>query len=136
MKNIRSSVALVSVCSVLLVATAAGQVSGDTENGKQPYYDHACYSCHGYGGIGRRNIANNASGILVSEEVFITYLRARADQNPQFPTQSMPNYAESSLSDDDARDIYAFIRTLKDDPPEVDDIPALKGILEDAETGL
>jgi cytochrome c553 len=136
MKNIRSSVALVSVCSVLLVATAAGQVSGDTENGKQLYYDHACYSCHGYGGIGRRNIANNASGILVSEEVFITYLRARADQNPQFPTQSMPNYAESSLSDDDARDIYAFIRTLKDDPPEVDDIPALKGILEDAEKGL
>ncbi len=136
MKNIRSSVALVSVCSVLLVATAAGQDSGDTDNGKQLYFDHACYSCHGYGGIGRRNIANNASGILVSEEVFITYLRARADQNPQFPTQTMPNYAASSLSDDDARDIYAFIRTLKDDPPEVDDIPALKGILEDAETGL
>lgn len=120
---------------VILIATAAfGQATGDAETGKQLYYDHACYGCHGYGGIGRRNIANNVSGIMVSEQVFITYLRGRADMNPEFPTQSMPNYAEGSLSDDEARDIYAYIRTLKDNPPEIEDIPALRGILEDAKT--
>ena len=118
---------------LLFVAAAFSQDAGNVENGRQLYYDHACYGCHGYGGIGRRNIVNNASGILVSEQVFITYLRARADQNPQFPTQTMPNYDESSLSDDDARDIYAFIRTLKDEPPPLEDIPALQGILDAAE---
>jgi mono/diheme cytochrome c family protein len=132
MKNIKKPFVLVAACSVLLVATAVGQTSGNADNGKELYYDHACYSCHGYGGIGRHNIANNASGILVNEQVFITYLRARADMNPQFPTQSMPNYAEESLSDDEVKDIYAYIRTLKDEPPEVEDIPALKSILDDA----
>ena len=132
MKNIKRYIPLPLIL-VLSVAAALAQETGDVDNGKQLYYDHACYSCHGYGGIGRRNIANNVSGLMVSEQVFITYLRARADQNPQFPTQTMPNYDESSLSDDDARDIYAFIRTLKDEPPPLEDIPALQGILDAAE---
>jgi cytochrome c len=121
------------VFTALLATTAVGQDSGDLERGKKLYYDHGCYSCHGYNGIGRHNIANNSSGTLVNEQVFITFLRARADQNPQFPTQSMPNYAAESLSDADARDIYGYIRTFRDEPPAVQDIPALKEIVSDAE---
>ena len=60
-------------------------------------------------------------------------MRARADQNPLFPTQSMPNYSADGLSDENAKDIYAYIRTFKDEPPAVNDIPVLKGILDDAE---
>ena len=45
----------------------------------------------------------------------------------------MPNYAQESLSDSDALDIYAYIRTFKDDPPAVEDIPALKAILDAAQ---
>jgi cytochrome c len=97
------------------------------------YYDYGCYGCHGFSGIGRKNLANGVSGILFNETVFLAYLRARADQNPLFPTQSMPNYAEASLPDKDALDIYAYIRTFKDDAPEVDEIPVLKAILQDAE---
>ena len=127
-----------------------GPVTGDAENGRQLYYDHACYGCHAYTGIGRKRlmgsptgvfgveprevtyIANDSSGVLVNEQVFITFLRARSNMNPKFPTQSMPYYPESSLSDSDAKDIYAFIRTFEDDPPPVEDIPALKEILDDA----
>jgi hypothetical protein len=69
---------------------------------------------------------------MVNEQVYLAYLRGRADQNPLFPTQSMPNYAEGSLPDDEALDIYAYIRTFRDDPPEVEDIPVLRDILEDA----
>jgi len=112
---------------------AFGPISGDVEKGKQLYYDHACYSCHGYQGIGRRNLTNDVSGIMSSEAVYLTFLRGRIDMNPLFPTQSMPNYPADSLADDDALDIYAYIRTFKDNPPEVDDIPALRLILEDAE---
>lgn len=129
---------VVGLSSIFLLATAVAQVefgpiSGDAEEGKQSYYDYGCYGCHGYNGIGRQNLANDVSGIMFNETVFLTYLRARADMNPLFPTQSMPNYSAEGLSDENAKNIYAYIRTFKDDPPEVDDIPALKGILEDAE---
>jgi hypothetical protein len=66
--------------------------------------------------------------------LFLTYLRARADQNPMLPVQNMPYYPASSLPDGDALDIYAYIRTFRDDPPAVEDIPALKAILDAAES--
>ena len=121
---------LAGVAAVSIASLALGQ---DLERGKQAYYDYACYACHGFQGIGRRNITNRASGILVSEEVFLIYLRARADHNPAISEQSMPHYPASSLPDDVARDIYAYILTFEDDPPPVEDIPALQGILDDAE---
>ena len=46
----------------------------------------------------------------------------------------MPNYPATSLPDSDALDIYAYIRTFRDDPPAVEDIPALKAILDAAES--
>ncbi|MBJ89933.1 MAG: hypothetical protein CMO98_08760 [Woeseia sp.] len=125
--------ALILVIAILFTTMEISQASGDPDRGKQLYYDHSCYACHGYNGIGRRSLANNASGLMINEEIFIIYLRARADQNPQFPTQTMPNYDESSLPDSEARDIYAYIRTLIDQPPPVAEIPALQGILDDAE---
>ena len=132
---IKHKVSLVAVVATFASLPVVGQApGGDVENGKQVYYDQACFGCHGFQGIGRRNLANDASGIMVNEQVFINYLRARADQNPLFPTQNMPNYPASSLSDADARDLYAYIRTFRDDPPEVEDIPVLKAILEDAES--
>jgi len=128
---------VIALSSVFLLTTAVAQVefgpiSGDAEQGKQSYYDYGCFGCHGYNGIGRHNLANDVSGIMFNEAVFLTYLRARADMNPLFPTQSMPNYSADSLSDEDAKDIYAYIRTFKDEPPAVKDIPALQGILDEA----
>jgi cytochrome c len=121
---------IAGIAAVSIASLALGQ---DLERGKQAYYDHACYACHGFQGIGRRNITNRASGILVSEEVFLIYLRARADHNPAISEQTMPHYPASSLPDDVARDIYAYILTFEDNPPPVEDIPALQGILDDAE---
>jgi len=137
MMKLKNRYAALVAASVFFVATAGAQVefgpiSGDADKGKQAYYDYGCFGCHGYGGIGRQNLANDVSGIMFNETVYLTFLRARADQNPLFPTQSMPNYPAESLSDEDALDIYAFIRTFKDDPPAVEDIPALKAILDAA----
>ncbi len=127
-----TSVACLTALGSAVAQVQFGPITGDAGKGEQLYYDQACYGCHGYQGIGRRNLANDVSGIMFSEEVFITYLRARAELNPRFPTQDMPNYAEESLSDEEAKDIYAYIRTFKDEPPAVDDIPVLKSILDTA----
>lgn len=126
-------ITIAGLAAVLIASLAIGQESANLERGKQAYYDYACYACHGFQGIGRRNIANRASGILVSEEVFLIYLRARGDHNPAISEQTMPHYPASSLPDDVARDIYAYILTFEDTPPPVEDIPALQGIIDDAE---
>ena len=126
-------VTIAGMAALAIGSLAFGQETADLERGKQAYYDYACYACHGFQGIGRRNIANRASGVLVSEEVFLIYLRARGDHNPAISEQTMPHYPASSLPDDVARDIYAYILTFEDNPPPVEDIPALQGILDDAE---
>ena len=126
-------ITIAGLAAISIASLAIGQESANLERGKQAYYDYACYACHGFQGVGRRNIANRASGILVSEEVFLIYLRARAGHNPAISEQTMPHYPASSLPDDVARDIYAYILTFEDDPPPVEDIPALQGILDDAE---
>jgi cytochrome c553 len=104
---------------VLLRQAQAQDVSGDIEKGERLFYSFACYSCHGYGGTGRTPLSSETSGILSSETRFLTYLRLRADQNPINPNNSMPNYAASTLSDEQALDIYAYLRSLNDDSPAV-----------------
>lgn len=124
------------LCTAVIGSVSAqvelGVISGDAKQGKELYYQHGCYGCHGYSGIGKRNLANNVSGLMFSEQVFLLYLRARGELNPSLPTQRMPSFSEQVLSNAQALDIYAYIRTFKDTPPEVEDIPVLKAILDGA----
>jgi mono/diheme cytochrome c family protein len=110
----------------------AQDVSGNAGNGEQLFYSFACYSCHGYGGTGRTPLSRETSGILSSETLFLTYLRLRADQTPINPNNSMPNYDVSTLSDEQALDIYAYLVSLDDDPPAVADNPAMQELLDAA----
>ena len=116
----------------LLQNTHAQDLSGDIEKGEQLYYNFACYSCHGYNATMRVPLVGDASGIMSSEQVFLTYLRLRADQNPINPKNAMPNYAASTLSDEQALAIYAYIKSVKDESPEVEDNPVMQEILEAA----
>jgi mono/diheme cytochrome c family protein len=112
----------------------AQDVSGDAEKGEQLFYDFACYSCHGYGGTGRNPLSRETSGILSSEALFLTFLRLRADQNPVNPNNSMPNYDASTLSDEQAQDIFAYLVSLDDDPPTVAENPVMQEILNAAKS--
>ncbi len=52
---------------------------------------------------------------------------------PETPSTSMPNFSEASVSDKQAKDLYAYIRTFKSSaPPDVKDAPALNAIVEAA----
>jgi mono/diheme cytochrome c family protein len=97
------------------------------------YYDHGCYGCHGFSGYGRKDLNHTGSPILVNEDVFIAFLRGRADMAPIFPVTDMPNYPANSLSDTQAHDLYAYIRSMPATTVEVGDIPVLRNILEEAE---
>src|ERR1700722_3346444 len=107
-------------------------VTGNAAAGKALYYSYACYACHGYNGeTGARAFVGNW-GNLATEDRFISFLRGRANVAPIVPSTSMPNFAEASLSDKKAKDIYASIRTFKSNAPEAKDIPTLNAIVDAA----
>ena len=134
-KNLLSSlvVSLVSALSSPVLITAE-PITGNAANGKEPYFNHGCYACHGYRGIGKHNIANDVSGIMMNESVFLIFLRARSELNPPLPFQGMPHYPESSLADAEALDIYAYIRTFKDSPPLAESNTTLQAIIRSAQS--
>jgi mono/diheme cytochrome c family protein len=105
-------------------------VTGNAANGKPLYYQYSCYACHGYNGeTGARPFVGRW-GNLATEQGFIAFLRARADVAPAAPATNMPNFPASTLSDKQAKDIYAYIRTFKSNSPEAKDIPAFNAILD------
>ena len=105
-------------------------VTGNAVTGKKLYYDHACYSCHGFNGeTGARAFVPNWPANLATERSFIAFLRGRANLAPVQPSTSMPNYPVESVSDAQAKDIYAYIRSFKSTPPPIEKIPVMNQIL-------
>ena len=103
-------------------------VTGNAVAGKQLYFDYSCYACHGYNGETGRAFVGNW-GNLQTEAGFIAFLRLRGDRASATPATSMPNFPENTLSEKQAKDIYAYIRTFKSNSPEVKDIPTLNSIV-------
>ena len=112
------------------VTTLTSPVTGNAVTGKKLYYDHACYSCHGFNGeTGARAFVPNWPANLATERSFTAFLRGRANVAPVQPSTSMPNYPVESVSDAQAKDIYAYIRSFKSAPPPVEKIPVMSQIL-------
>ena len=142
-KNAISYWLVASALIALSLATISGQqgkivpaptspVSGNAAKGKALYYENGCYACHGYNGeTGARPFVGRW-GNLATEQGFIAFLRGRANVAPLVPSTSMPNFGEASLSDQKAKDIYAYIRTFKSSAPELKDIPTLNAIVDAA----
>lgn len=119
------------VCA-FCIGTAVAQ-EADAEKGKELYYDHGCYGCHGYNGeTGWRDLVGTNSPLIAKVDTFLLYLRLRTDYTPLVPSTRMPAYPESALSDAEARDIYAYVQTFELNAPDVEDIPALQVILDSA----
>jgi mono/diheme cytochrome c family protein len=103
-------------------------VTGNATSGKALYYSYGCYACHGYNGeTGYRAFVGNW-GHLTTEQVFITFLRERANIAPVVPSDRMPNFSEKVMSDKQAKDLYAYIRTFKSSAPGAKD-PTLDAIV-------
>ena len=63
--------------------TLTSPVTGSAVKGKQLYYDHACYSCHGFNGeTGARAFVPNWPANLATERSFMAFLRGRSNVAP------------------------------------------------------
>lgn len=75
----------------------------NADNGKKLFLKNNCYYCHGTVGQGSRDGARIAAINLTSDGM-IRYIRK--------PSGAMPAYTEKVISDQDLRDIYAYLKSL------------------------
>jgi len=90
----------------------------DAQRGKDLYLKYSCYACHGYdghGGAGARLVP-----LALTATRFTAYVR-----NPR----RMPPYTDKVLSDAQAADLFAYIKSLPASP-SADQIPLLKRIMD------
>src|ERR1700754_2146916 len=125
--RISQSVMRIGAVAAIAAAFAVGGIAtaraddlpaGDPANGKRLYLADGCFECHGRAGQGGNfNYPTPAlAQIALPMESFIAFIR-------QAPND-MPSFSTDVLSDKDASDIYAFLRSLPG-PKSGKDIPAL-----------
>jgi mono/diheme cytochrome c family protein len=93
--------------------------TGDAQLGKVVFETTLrCFACHGYDGqTGSPRLVPMAR----SEDIFLAYVRKPA-------TQGMPSFA--AVTEQQLRDVYAYLRSIPQAAPVPDSVPLLKGILD------
>jgi mono/diheme cytochrome c family protein len=103
--------------SVLGLSAALAQDAprGDVANGKKLFNSIGCSQCHGFAGQG-----GAAGPKLIDPPVFPAFVAQL-----RTPRQVMPPYTERVLSEQQAADIYAHVKTFPL-PPDPSTIPLLR----------
>ena len=98
----------------MAAAPAQDAAAGDAANGKRIYLADGCFECHGRAGQGgAMNYPIPALAQLeLPVESFIAFLRDAPND--------MPSFSVEVLSDKDAADIHAFLRSLPGRKPTKD----------------
>jgi ubiquinol-cytochrome c reductase cytochrome c subunit len=98
-------------------AQTAATPAGSAQSGKDLYLKLSCYACHGYdghGGAGARLVP-----MRMNQAGFALYIR-----NPR----QMPPYTAKVLSDQQAADLWAYVKSMPESP-SADKIPLLMRII-------
>ncbi len=98
-------------------AQQAPAPGANVANGKALYLQVGCYQCHGLAGQGAQMTGPRVSRTEFPFESFLYQLRHPANQ--------MPPYEAAVLSDQDAADLYAYVRQMPA-PRDPNSIPQLK----------
>ena len=88
---------------VPVVALAQTAPAGNPGNGQRLFMKQNCYYCHGTVGQGGRDGARLAATSLTADGL-IRYIRK--------PAGSMPAFTEKLISDQELRDVYAYLKSL------------------------
>jgi mono/diheme cytochrome c family protein len=111
------TLALLPVASLAQQPTAA--LTGNAARGKPMFADkYNCYACHGFDAqTGERRLLP----MNYTQDGFITFVQTS-------PLPNMPPFPDAPAQD--LADIYAYIKSIRVDAPEVARIPLLKDILD------
>jgi mono/diheme cytochrome c family protein len=111
-------IAALAVVSPRSVRADDDAPTGDPVNGKRLFLADGCFECHGRAGQGGRfnYPAPALAQIALPVDSFIAFLREAPND--------MPSFSADVLSDKDAADIHAFLRSLPG-PKSPKDFPLL-----------
>jgi mono/diheme cytochrome c family protein len=117
MKNIVVALAGVALVASAVFAQDVAEPTGNAVRGKALFESVGCYACHGLAGQGAQMTGPRLSHTQIPFAGFLVILRQ--------PIKQMPPYESAVLSDQDAADIYSYLKQLPEsrDP---DRIPLLK----------
>ena len=101
------------------VSALAQTKAGDSANGKTLFVKNGCYQCHGRAGQGAQMTGPRVSRTEFPFESFLFQLR--------HPMAQMPPYEAAVLSDQDAADLYAYLRQMPG-PRDPNSILLLKAV--------
>jgi mono/diheme cytochrome c family protein len=112
------------------IAQPSAPLAGDAQKGKTLFLAHQCFACHGYNGeTGTRLLHDDGTFAtrLLTVRGFIAFIRApRPNERPPVGSSvTMPSYGVSSLPDEQAANLFAYIKTFKPTEPALNDIPLL-----------
>jgi mono/diheme cytochrome c family protein len=107
------------LCAIAPPAWSQNEPAGDVANGKRVYMAVGCFTCHGR--VGQGGAFNYPAPPVAALEMPVEAFQAFLRQAPN----DMPSYSTSILSDKDAADMLAFLRSLPGRKP-VADFPLLK----------
>jgi len=103
--------------SIARAQSSDAALNGNAQNGKKLFKSYGCYECHGTEGQGAQQTGAARIGPpQLSLEGFQSYIRK--------PTGQMPPYTSKVVSDQDAADLYAYLKSIPM-PPKGKDIPLL-----------
>jgi len=104
---------LVGACLIIAAPVSAwpqtqpGQ--GDPARGRRAFQETGCYACHGTVGQGGAWQGPKLAPDPISYDGFIAQLRE--------PARAMPRYSRDVLSDAEAADIYAYLKSIRRGKP-------------------
>ena len=116
--SIRTFAVLAGALVALATAARAEEPapSGNAKAGQQEYMAVGCWECHGSEGQGGAITGPRLAETKLPYDAFLQQLRV--------PVSAMPPYEPKILSDADAANIYAFLKSLPA-APSAKDIPLL-----------
>jgi len=117
MKHIMLALAGFALSAGTAAAQQPSAPAGAADHGKTLYQQVGCYECHGLAGQGAQATGPRLSRTELPFEGFLLQLR--------HPQGQMPPYEVVVLSDQDAADIYAYVRQMPA-PRDPKSIPLLK----------
>ena len=117
MKNIVVALAGIALAASVVFAQDMAEPTGSAVRGKVLFESVGCYACHGLAGQGAQMTGPRLSRTQIPFAGFLVILRR--------PIKQMPPYEAAVLSDQDAADIYSYLKQLPE-PRDPNGIPLLK----------
>jgi mono/diheme cytochrome c family protein len=115
-KKLSIAVAAFCLSTGAALAQDATAPNANADHGKQRFMADGCWQCHGVSANGAALTGPKLSRTELAFDAFIHQLR--------HPSSEMPPYEVSIVSDSDAADIYAFLKSLPDSP-KAKDVPLI-----------